>query len=222
LVASDGVLEEGRREEIAESYGEWLAVQPLSENTRRAYRVRAGQYLEYLAATPAEYGDPLEDPHARDYAARDFKAHLKTVRKARPSSVNLSLAAVDNFYRFLGMGKPEVRREELPGAAPRALSPEEQKRFLRAVERSEEARDKAISKMLFYAGLRLGELTMLDVEDVPISARKGKVIVRSGKGDAYREIALNAEIREALEQWLAERRNNHSSGENSALTLSGP
>ncbi len=91
---------------------------------------------------------------------------------------------------------------------------------MRAVERSEEARDKAISKTLFYAGLRLGELTMLDVEDVPISVRKGKVIVRSGKGDAYREIALNAEIREALEQWLAERRNNHSSGENSALFLS--
>ena len=220
MVASDGVLEESRREEIAESYGEWLDRQPLSENTRRAYRVRSGQYLEYLAATPAEYGDPLEDPRARDYAARDFKAHLKTVRKARPSSVNLSLAAVDNFYRFRGMGKPEVRREELPGAAPRALSPEEQKRFLRAVERSEKARDKAISKMLFYAGLRLGELAKLDVEDIPISARKGRVIVRSGKGDAYREIALNAEVREALERWLAVRQENCPSDENSALFLS--
>ncbi len=194
--------------------------QPLSENTRRAYRVRAGQYLEYLAATPAEYGDPLKDAHARDYAVRDFKAHLKTVRKAKPSSVNLSLAAVDNFYRFLGMGKPEVRREELPGAAPRALSPDEQKRFLRAVERSGEVRDRAIAKMLFYAGLRLGELVKLDVEDVPISARKGKVIVRSGKGDAYREIALNAEIREALERWLAQRRDDYPGGEEPALFVS--
>lgn len=199
--------------EISESYQAWLKRQPLSENTRRAYRVRAGQYLDYLAATPGEYGDPLEDPHARDYAARDLKAHLKTVRRARPSSVNLSLAAVDNFYRFLGMGKPQVGREKLPGAAPRALSPEEQKRFLRAVERSEEARDRAIVKMLFYAGLRLGELAKLDVEDVPISARKGRVIVRSGKGDAYREIALNAEVREALERWLSGRKQAYPSGE---------
>ena len=220
MAASGWVLEEGRRKEIFESYGAWLERQPLSENTRRAYRVRVGQYLEYLTATPAEYGDPLDDPHARDYAARDFKAHLKTARKAKPSSVNLSLAAVDNFYRFLGMGKPEVRREELPGAAPRALSPEEQKRFLRAVERSEEARDRAIVKMFFYAGLRLGELARLDVEDVPISARKGKVIVRSGKGDSYREIALNAEIREALQRWLEERSENYPSGQNSALFLS--
>ena len=219
-MTSGWVLEEGRREEIASAYEAWLERQPLSENTRRAYRVRAGQYLEYLSATPAEYGDPLEDSHARDYAVRDFKSYLKTVRRARPSSVNLSLAAADNFYRFLGMGKPEVRREELPGAAPRALSPEDQKRFLRAVERSEETRDRAIAKMLFYSGLRIGELTKLDVEDVPISARKGKVIVRSGKGDAYREVALNAEVREALERWLVERRKNYPSGEEAALFLS--
>lgn len=223
MATSEWVLSEGRREEISERYGVWLGRQLLSENTRRAYRVRAGQYLEYLSATPAEYGDPLEDSHARDYAARDFKAHLKTVRKAKLSSVNLSLAAVDNFYRFLGMGKPEVRREELPGAAPRALSPEDQKRFLRAVERSPEVRDRAIAKMLFYAGLRIGELTKLDIEDVPVSARKGKVIVRRGKGDAYREIALNAEVREALERWLVERRENYPSDpsdENPALFLS--
>ncbi len=220
MAASGWVLSEGRREEVSERYGAWLERQPLSENTRRAYRVRAGQYLEYLAATPAEYGDPLKDAHARDYAVRDFKAHLKTVRKAKPSSVNLSLAAVDNFYRFLGMGKPKVAREELPGAAPKALPPEEQKRFLRAVERSSEVRDRAITKMLFYAGLRLGELVKLNVEDVPISARKGKVIVRSGKGDAYREIALNAEVREALDRWLGQRRENYPGGEEPALFLS--
>jgi site-specific recombinase XerD len=213
-------MDENKRDEISEGYVRWLERQPFSENTRRAYRVRAGQYLEYLTATPADYGNPLEDPHARDYAVRDFKAYLKTVRKARPSSVNLSLAAVDNFYRFLGMGKPEVRREELPGAAPRSLSPEEQKRFLRAVERSGEVRDRAIALLLFYAGLRLGELTKLSVEDVPISARKGKVIVRSGKGDAYREIALNVEVRDALEGWLAERGADYPGGENPALFLS--
>jgi len=46
------------------------------------------------------------------------------------------------------------------------------------------------------------------------------VIVRSGKGDAYREIALNAEVREALERWLAVRQENCPSDENSALFLS--
>jgi integrase/recombinase XerC len=58
---------------------------------------------------------------------------------------------------------------------------------------------------LFFAGLRVSELVALDVGDISISARKGRLVVRSGKGDAYREVALNAEVREALQKWLAER-----------------
>jgi site-specific recombinase XerC len=44
----------------------------------------------------------------------------------------------------------------------------------------------------------------LDTDDVALSARKGKVIVRAGKGDTYREVVLNAEAREALAAWLTE------------------
>jgi integrase/recombinase XerC len=116
--------------------------------------------------------------------------------------VNLSLAALDNFYRFVGLGPPKVRREELPQSAPRALEPEEQKRFLRAVERAESARDRALALLLFYTGLRLGECAALNLDDVAVSARKGKVIVRKGKGDVYREVILNAEVREAMQAWL--------------------
>jgi len=57
-----------------------------------------------------------------------------------------------------------------------------------------------------YSGLRLEELAGLDAGDVAISARRGRVTVRSGKGDAYREVALNADAREALDGWLSERR----------------
>ncbi len=202
------------------SYSTWLDRQPLSINSRRTYRARVKQYCEYLASTPPEYADPLSDLHARDYAVRDYKTHLKTVRLAKPASVNLSLAAIDHFYGFLGLGRPDVRREDLPGAAPRALSPDEQKRFLRAVERSPEARDRAIAKLLFYTALRLSECTSLDVEDAPVSARKGKVIVRSGKGDAYREVRLNADARESLQAWLGERRQRFPDASESALFLS--
>lgn len=167
-----------------------------------------------------EYGDPLEDLHARDYAVRDYKSYLKVVRKAKPSSVNLSLAGIDNLYLFLGMGRPEVRREDLAQAAPRSLSVEEQKRFLRAVERSLESRDKALALLLFYGGLRIGELYKLDVEDVALSARKGRVVVRSGKGDSYREVVLNSEVREALSGWLDERKGSLINEEQSALFLS--
>ncbi len=201
-----GNVGQGRIGEVAAGYEGWLEKQPLSGNTKRAYRTRAGQFLEWLGSTPAEYGDALSEEHARDYSVRDFKAHLKTVAKAKPSSVNLSLAAIDNLYRFLGTGRPDVKREELPAAAPRALSPDEQKRFLRAVERCPSGRDRAVTTLFFYSALRLEELAGLDADDVAISARRGKVVVRSGKGDRYREVALNAEAREALDAWISERR----------------
>jgi Phage integrase, N-terminal SAM-like domain len=95
-------------------YNAALQRQPLSAHTRRAYRVRVHQYADYLRSRVPDYGNSLQDPHARDYVVRDYKMFLKTVRRAKPRTVTLSLAAIDHFYEFLGLGKPAVRREELP------------------------------------------------------------------------------------------------------------
>lgn len=186
-------------------YAAWLETQPVAPATRRAYRGHVRRFVEFLASWPGEGGDPLRDAHARDYAVRDFKSYLKTVRRVKPASVNLALAGVDHFYRYLGAGRPDVRREELAQAAPRALSPDELRRFLRAVERCESPRDRAIALLLINTGLRISECAALDIDDIAVSARKGRVVVREGKGDAYREVPLNAEARHALEAWTAAR-----------------
>lgn len=187
------------------AYGAWLERQPLAKETRRTYRSRVGGYLAWLAASDSRDGDPLSEGHARDWAVRDYKRHLKTARRAAPRSVNIALAAIDNFYGFVGLGPAAVRREVLPQVAPRALAVDEQRRLLRAAEGAS-ARDSAIVNVLLYTGLRLSEVAALDVDDVAITARKGKVVVRFGKGDAYREVPANAPLREALGGWLAQRR----------------
>jgi integrase/recombinase XerC len=201
-------------------YERWLETQALAVSTRRAYRGHARRFVEFLASWPGEGGDPLSDTHARDYAVRDFKSHLKTIRRAKPASVNLALAAIDHFYRYLGAGRPDVRREELAQAAPRALSAEQLQRFMRAVERCKSPRDRAIAVLLVNTGLRIGECAALDVDDVAVSARKGRVVVREGKGDAYREVALNAEARDALDIWTAERRKQLDGATERALFVS--
>lgn len=83
------------------------------------------------------------------------------------------------------------------------LTEEQQRRLLRLAERAS-ARDRTILVLLLYTGLRLAELVTLDVDDVRVSARKGVVVVRSGKGDAYREVPLEALVRQVLEDWLGE------------------
>jgi site-specific recombinase XerD len=192
-------------EQELRAYEAWLARQPFAENTRRAYLLQVRQYGAFLATRASPDGNPLRDPFARDYMVRDYKVSLKTHGKAKPTSVNLALAAIDHFYLFLGLDRPRVKREDLPEQAPRALKPEEQKAFLRAVERTPSVRDQAIAQLLFYTGLRLGECAALNVDDVRISVRKGFVIIRSGKGETYREVPLNADVREAVKVWLKER-----------------
>ena len=201
-------------------YEAWLESQLLAPATRRAYRGHARRFVEFLASWPGEGGNPLTDVHARDYAVRDFKSYLKTVRRSKPASVNLALAGVDHFYRYLGAGRPDVRREELAQAAPRALSPDELRRFLRAVERCESPRDRAIAILLVNTGLRIGECAALDIDDIAVSARKGRVVVREGKGDAYREVALNAEARDALDVWTSARRKQLDGSAERALFIS--
>ena len=164
-------------------------------------------------------GDPLRDRLARDYAARDFKRFLKVERGLRPASVNLALASLDSLYRCLGLGSPNVRREELPQAAPRALDVEQQRRLLRAAERAS-ARDRAIVMTMLFATVRLAELVALDVEDVRTSARKGVLVIRAGKGDAYREVPLNALARQVLDEWLEQRKKLAGEDEH-ALFVSG-
>jgi integrase/recombinase XerC len=189
------------------AYERWLAGLPLAERTRREYARWVRLFCAWLADGADERAlgaDPLRDPRARDYAARDFKRHVKLERGLGPASVNLALSAVDHFYRHLGMDRANVRREELPRVAPRALDRDEQRLLLRAAERAT-ARDRALVVLMVFTAVRIGEAVALDVEDLRISPRKGIVIVRAGKGDAYREVPLNALVRVVLEEWTKER-----------------
>ena len=201
---NDGAVD-GPRADALSAYFRWLEGRPLAARSREAYAHQVGRYLAWLGDRSPVDGDPLADGDARDWAVRDYKRHLKVVERWKPASVNLALAALDSFYTQLGLGRPIVRREELSKSAPRAITEDQQRRLLRMAERAT-ARDRAIVVVLLYTGLRLAELVALDVDDVRISARKGLVIVRSGKGDAYRELPLNALVRQVLEEWLAERK----------------
>ena len=59
----------------------------------------------------------------------------------------------------------------------------------------------------------------LTLDDVRLSSRKGLVIVRMGKGNTYREVPLNAEVRTALDIWLEQRKQRVSQRNELALFL---
>ena len=176
----------------------------LDGDTVRVYCSRVRQYLAWLAQALQAggiEGDPLSDPAARDWAVRDYRTHLLTIARRKPSTVNAHLTAVDDFYRRRGLGPAAVGREDLPKAAPRALDRRAQLRWLRHAELAP-PRDRALALTGFYAGTRIGETVALDVGDLHLSARKGHLIVRYGKGGKYREVPLHPTLRAVLQDWL--------------------
>ena len=183
---------------ILEAYVARLERSPLAEHTRRAYARHARAFVEWLLERDGEAAElAFADGFARDFAVRDFRSALKD-RRLAPTSVNAALTAVDDLYRFVGLGAPQVRRERLAAVAPRALSEEQLRALFRAAERRARPRDRAILALLALAGLRISEAAQLDVGDVAISARKGQLVVRRGKGDVARTVPLGTEARAAL------------------------
>jgi len=176
---------------------------PFDAGTVRVYLSRVGSFLAWLNGAAVD-GDPLVDPSARDWAVRDYRTYLLTVARRKPSTVNAHLTAVDDFYRRRGMGPATARREDLPKAAPRALEHRDQLRWLRAADQAP-PRDKALAYTGFYAGLRIAEIVALDTEDLRLSARKGHLVVRYGKGGRYREVPLHPALRTTIEAWQQER-----------------
>ena len=107
--------------EAVDRYRRWLASVPLAERSKREYARNVEAFCDWLAEVDNEGwgGDPLGDPLARDYAARDFKRFLKVERGLRPASVNLALASLDSLYRCLARLEDRRAHPSL-GAAVRA------------------------------------------------------------------------------------------------------
>jgi len=218
-----GATLSGRLATVLSDYRAALATAALSPHARRGYASRVAGFLDWLDTGP-DLGadvDPLAQPTGRDYAVRDYRSWLKTVRRATPWTVNAHLTALDHFYaHHLGLGAPVIKRERITATAPESLDEDEQRRFLRACDQCGSTRNAAIGKLLLYTGLRIEEVEALDLDDIVISARRGKVIVRDGKGGVYREVPLHRAVRTALRAWLDERPQHRGAEDSRALFLS--
>lgn len=63
-------------------------------------------------------------------------------------------------------------------------------------------RNWAAVSMMLHAGLRVAEVSQVQLDDITIGDRSGSVLVRNGKGDKQREVPLNLNARRALAAWI--------------------
>lgn len=141
---------------------------------------------------------------------KQFRLYL--MDRFKPSTVNKALVVIKAFFRWLQEKgytsyNPAAELKSVPSQrpAPRWLDKKEQLRLLRQLQKENNKRDMAAVSLMLRAGLRCSEVCNLGKEDIELSERKGKVIVRYGKGEKWREVPLNSDTRKALAAYLEDR-----------------
>jgi integrase/recombinase XerD len=184
----------------------------LARNTVDAYRRDLALYARYLA----EVG--IADPRA--VATDDLESFVGWLRQRRSasgepyatSSVARVVVAVRGFHRFLAregltdadasadLGTPRAAR-----SLPKALSVADIERLLSAPVGDEALalRDRAMLELLYGAGLRISELTALDVDDLDPVERLVRV---RGKGDRERIVPYGEVAAIAIDRWTVQGR----------------
>lgn len=175
-----------------------------SPHTLKAYAKDLEQFQAFLDAEtliPAQ----LTQRHVRAYLVQMHARGLD------PSSVARKLAAVRSWLRFLvrrGVLERNPAREVRGPRQPRKqaafLDVDEAKALVEArpTEAAPSARTAAILELLYATGIRVSELTGLDLEHMDDDARTLRVL---GKGRKERIVPYNEHASRALAVWLAER-----------------
>lgn len=146
---------------------------------------------------------------------KDYRRYLLVNANAKPATANRHLAALRRLCRW-ARGKGLIDDDPTEGVrgvekerhlAPKSLDRNQVHALIRATQRYGNKRDIAIIQVLRHTGVRVGELASLRLSDVTVAERKGKIIVRWGKGGKYREIELNTDVRQAINDYHATRPN---------------
>lgn len=191
-------------ERAAEEYLAYLAIERnLSDNTVSSYRRDLRAYLEFLG----ERG--VVDP---DDASRGDIEDLTAARRDggyADASIERMLSAIKGFHGFMA-------REGLSKANPTSVMhlPKKEERLPDLIsidaatalleqpfpQTAAGARDRAELEMLYGCGVRVSELTGLDLRDLYLDEEFIRVF---GKGSKERLVPLVGSARRALEDYLA-------------------
>jgi len=175
--------------------------QNVSPHTLRSYTRDLNDFLMFIDKKPKDI-DNLD--------IRSFLASLHH-RKLKKSSISRKLASIRSFFKFLhreGHVKKNpaklVSSPKIPKDLPRFLSIDEVFYLMETPQGDsfKPARDKAILELLYSSGLRVSELTSLDMSDLDI---KESLIRAKGKGRKERILPIGQKAMEALQNYLPER-----------------
>ena len=177
------------------------------------------RYL-YIARNLAPRDTALEDVDIRDASLEfygavtlsevyDFLAYLSRDRELNAASRARMITSLKGFYRYLTVKTKQLTVDpvqnldtpKLQKTLPHYLTLEESRRLLNAVDGKNKERDYCILCLFLNCGLRISEMVGLNLADI----RPDSLLIH-GKGNKERIVYLNDACVQALNDWLAIRK----------------
>jgi integrase/recombinase XerC len=195
------------------------SVRNSSPNTIRSYESDLGQFLQFLTPPGVTMPAPQDVTHLM---IREFMSHMHDLNLEK-SSIARKLAAIRSFFKYAVREGIVVRNParmvstpKLPKRIPAVLSAEDLNAFLDGVVAGHKRvggrknrglhddshlmvkRDRAILEILYASGLRVSELTGLNLTDID---RKELMLRVRGKGNKERIVPYGGKAETALQAY---------------------
>lgn len=197
-----------KKEEILKAYADELERIGKSENTAKSYLHNISMFLTWLEDTSGESFSGSLTP----VEVKAYRSYIDTVQKASLSTINTKLAAIQNFCNFLHVvyGNELIKVEKKKGkVSPKVevLNKQDLFQFLKYTEGNANLLHRVIVQTILNTGMRESEVVDLELSDIVNldSTKNTYIIIRSGKGDKYREVPISGEYKALLREWIAHR-----------------
>ncbi|MGB2756347.1 MAG: site-specific tyrosine recombinase [Acidimicrobiia bacterium] len=196
-------------DEARDEYAVWLSVERgLAANSLAAYRRDLDRYCTWLSRHHVATIGEID--------ATRVVAYVQWLRAARSedgtpqfaaASIARATAAIRGWHRFLSAEghavdpTANIEAPRVPGGFPKALTEPEIESLIDSIVGDDAGtiRDRAMMETMYAAGLRISELTALDVRDLDLDASVLRVF---GKGSKERVVPIGRRARGAIVEYL--------------------
>jgi site-specific recombinase XerD len=176
------------------------------EATIAAYLSTLRDLVDWLATYPD--GMPFRPDVLTVTALQAYFDHLTAAGRA-PRTRARALTAITRFCRWaIDTGQlasnpaHQIERPTVPAISPTELSPEQRIILKTLVERQDSRRLSAIFALGYWAGMRISEVSALQIDQCDLNQRTGAIKIVGAKGGKTRMIDLHNEARKALYAYL--------------------
>lgn len=187
---------------LVESLARYLqGLQHLSENTQKAYKRDLEHFYAFCETRELKAWNAVDGRQIQYYVAQRHRQGMNG------RSLQRQLSAIRAFFQFLietGESKINpakgIRAPKSERRLPKTLDVDESQQLVEIEETDTlSIRDRAILELVYSSGLRLSELTSLNLDN--IDQHDASVTV-TGKGNKTRIVPVGRKALEALRAWL--------------------